>query len=397
MRNVTGAVAEGEEFFDRVDEMTAFWRSLETDNLLLLAPRRVGKTSLMKRMAEDADHHGFGPLYVDVSDAPDELDFIQRLYRAVLETDAGDRLWNRIKDSWLGQTISRVTKVSGYGFGVEFKDDQAGWTRLGEELADALSRLEGRWLIEVDELPVFLLKLLTPEDGKARGRVREFLYWLRRIRQQFPRVRWLLAGSIGLDTVTARLNIADAINDLQIVTLGAFDELIADALLKALAASHAMDLQAAVRRHAITRAGWPAPYYLQLIFHGLRSVTGPPSMQDVDRVIDDLLGPQHKNYFDYWRQRLFEELGQMDAGYAIALLNAACHAAEGASGSVLNQRLGTMMSEPGPRTEKLRYLLDVLRNDGYLIEDGRNWRFQFPLLREYWLRRVAPQEDHDAE
>jgi hypothetical protein len=105
----------------------------------------------------------------------------------------------------------------------------------------------------------------------------------------------LLAGSIGLDTVTARLNMADAINDLQIVSLGAFAEGTADALLKTLAASYGIELTETVRRHAIARAGWAAPYYLQLIFHGLRDTKGTISTTVVDRVIDDLLGPRHKN------------------------------------------------------------------------------------------------------
>lgn len=140
--------------------------------------------------------------------------------------------------------------------------------------------------------------------------------------------------------------------------------------------------------------GWPAPYYLQLVFHELRSVTGAISQADVDRAIEDLLGPQHRNYFDYWRQRLFEELGLLDAGYAIAVLNAACHAPDGVPRPILSQVLAPAIGEPGMREEKLRYLLDVLQNDGYLVEENRRWSFRSPLLREYWLRRVAPDGEH---
>ena len=32
MRNITGAVAEGDDFFNRSNEMAVFWRDLETDN-----------------------------------------------------------------------------------------------------------------------------------------------------------------------------------------------------------------------------------------------------------------------------------------------------------------------------------------------------------------------------
>lgn len=396
MRNITGAVAEGRDFFNRVNEIEAFWRDLETDNLLLLAPRRVGKTSLMRKMEENAGEHGFSPVFVDVSDCADELRFVERLYVSILETNAGDRLWNRVKESWLGQTIQRVQKIGGAGFSVEFRANDAAWSRLGEELADALSRLDGRWLIQIDELPVFVLKLLNQGEAAQRARVREFLYWLRRLRLEHGNVRWMLAGSIGLDTVTTRLNMADSINDLRIGALGAFDETTADDLLGALAEAYEKVLTPVVRKHVIVRAGWPAPYYLQLIFHEIRDVEGRITKADVDRAIEGLLGPKHRNYFDYWRQRLYEELGRTDAELAVAVLNAACREPAGVTRTALNHSLASAISEAEAREEKLRYLLDVLHNDGYLVEVRGRRHFQFPLLRDYWLRRVAPPEDsHD--
>jgi hypothetical protein len=396
MRNVTGAVAEGDDFFDRINEMAVFWRNLETDNLLLLAPRRVGKTSLMRKMVENAPDHGFTTAFIDVSDCGDELRFVQRLYAAILDSRLGDGLWNQIKESWLGKTVDRVQKIGGAGFTLEFRPDAVSWTRLGEELAGALSRLEGRWLVQVDELPVFVLKLLNQDQSADRARVREFLYWMRRLRQQYTGIRWMLAGSIGLDTVTARLNIADAINDLRIEKLGAFDQAAADALLLALSHAHHVKLNEAVRRYIVSRAGWPAPYYLQLIFHELRNVSGPVTEGDVDLAINELLGPQHRNYFDYWRQRLYEELGRTDADYAVTLLHSCCRDPQGPTRDTLNLVLSRMIADLAIREDKLRYLLDILQNDGYLVEENRRWSFRSPLLREYWLKRLAPPEDTHA-
>jgi uncharacterized protein len=262
---------------------------------------------------------------------------------------------------------------------------------LGEELADALSKLDGRWLIQVDELPVFVLKLLNQDQPTERARVREFLYWMRRLRQEYSGVRWVLAGSIGLDTVTARLNIADAINDLRIENLGAFDEPTAEAMLAALAATHQVDLSEAVRKYIVARTGWPAPYYLQLIFHETRDLHRTVTETDVTHAIEDLLG--HRNYFDYWRQRLYDELGRPDADYAIALLHHCCRTPDGSARSTLNLSLASTIPDIRAREDKLRYLLDVLLNDGYLVEEQNRWRFRSPLLREFWLRRLAPPVD----
>ena len=116
VRNIIGALALGNDFFDRHREISQFWSDLDTDNLLLLAPRRVGKTSILRRMEETAGQHGFQALFLDVSDCADEQAFVRRLWSAILETSLGDRLWERIKGSALGQTIGRVSKAGGAGF-----------------------------------------------------------------------------------------------------------------------------------------------------------------------------------------------------------------------------------------------------------------------------------------
>jgi hypothetical protein len=390
MRNVTGALAQGNDFYGRGPEMARFWRNLETDNILLLAPRRVGKTSLMRKMGEDSARHGFTTIFVDVADCSDELHFVQRLYAAILGSDEGESLWSQVKDSWLGKTVERVQKIGGAGFSLEFREDAASWSRLGEEFAGAVSKLDGRWLIQVDELPVFVLKMLGKGGEAERARVREFLYWMRRIRQQHSGVRWILAGSIGLDTVTARLNMADAINDLRIEKLGAFDAVTADGMLRSLAAAYQVQLEEEVRGYIVSRAGWPAPYYLQLVFHELRELSGAVTEANVDAAIEYLLGPQHKNYFDYWRQRLYEELGTLDAELALGLLNHCCRTPEGVKRSSLSLVLAGPIAEPLKREEKLRYLMDIFENDGYLAQVDGRWCFRSPLLREFWLRRVAP-------
>ena len=199
----------------------------------------------------------------------------------------------------------------------------------------------------------------------------------------------MLAGSIGLDTVASRLNIADSINDLRIETLGAFDVEASNALLKGLGEAYNVELEETVRDHILERVGWAVPYYLQLIFNELRDCRKPDN-NTVDGAIDRLLDAHHKGLFDYWRQRLREELGRPDGDYATVLLHPASRTPEGVGRSIFNQVLTRVLADSDTREEKLRYLLDVLENDGYLIEEGKRWRFRSPLLREYWLRRVAP-------
>ena len=69
--------------FDRDEVIERAWELLDTSNLLLLAPRRVGKSSLLNRMKEEGLDRGYKTLYLSVPDAEDELDFIKRLTRVL--------------------------------------------------------------------------------------------------------------------------------------------------------------------------------------------------------------------------------------------------------------------------------------------------------------------------
>lgn len=395
VRNLVGPPATAEDFFDREDEQREIWELLEHDHLLLLAPRRVGKTSLLRRIQETAEERGVHAVYLSAAEADDEVRFVDRLLAAVGENDAGARALRQLRKSPVGRFLGRVKGIGVAGFRLELDPAGHEWLAIGETLAETLDHQDDRWLVLVDELPLFVLALLRLDP--SAGRARKFLGWFRSVRQRADLgsgPRWMLAGSIGLDTVAARWNLGDTINDLHVFHLGAFSAAAADGLLRELSATHELPLPDEVRSHLIRRVGWLIPYHLQVLFSRLRHLcrengcTATVAM--VDTAFEDLLSPAHKAYFDYWRQRLYEELGTSDADAALALLAAAARDERGASRNVLEQSLPGAPSDSAPRSAKARYLLDVLEGDGYLVSEEGRYRFRSPLLREYWLRRVLP-------
>lgn len=52
MRNINGAHATGDDFFGREPELLRLVRTLLNDSVLLSAPRRVGKSSLILRLQQ---------------------------------------------------------------------------------------------------------------------------------------------------------------------------------------------------------------------------------------------------------------------------------------------------------------------------------------------------------
>lgn len=395
VRNLVGTPATANDFFDREDEQQEIWSLLDHDHLLLLAPRRVGKTSLLRRIQEKARERDVHAVYVSAAEADDEVRFVDRLMAAVAEHDAGAKAIRQLRKSPVGNILKRVKGIGVAGFTLELDPLGQEWLAIGETLTEMLDEQQGRWLVLVDELPLFVLALLRLDP--TAGRARKFLGWFHSVRQRTDLrggPRWILAGSIGLDTVAARWNLGDTINDLHLFHLGAFSPAAADGLLRELSSSYDLPLTDEARAHLIRRVGWLIPYHLQVLFSRLRRLCkerGCAASSDViDEAFEDLLAPANKAYFDYWRQRLHEELGEPEAGSALVLLAAAAREEAGASRRVLEQSLPAGWAEPAERSEKVRYLLDVLEGDGYLVSEGKRYRFRSPLLREYWLRRVLP-------
>ncbi|KIG14093.1 hypothetical protein DB30_07280 [Enhygromyxa salina] len=379
IRNTIGSPVEGQNFYDREEMQARLWDRLETDHVLLLAPRRVGKTSLLYKLEATAETHNFKAIFASVASHSTELAFLH----ALLEILAGDRGPGAKIVSRAQKLLDRVKKLSVDKISVELEMQQ--WQDIGAELLQILRTVDGRCVLMLDELPIFVLNLLRVH---GRERARLFLNWFRHVRgdrQARLGVRWLVCGSIGLDTVTQRERLGDTINDLAIVRLGGFSREHARDFLADLAATYSIELSDEVNGHILDKIDWLIPYHLQLLFSMVRDLEViTPDIASVDQAYDRLLTNSHKSYFDTWVQRLLDELGPIDEDHALALLEAAARDTSGAPKSVMRE----LMHGRGADEQLTRYLLGVLESDGYLVEDSDRWRFRSPLLRDYWRSMV---------
>lgn len=386
MKISVGNPVEGDDFFDREQEQVRAWRKLEGSHLLMLAPRRIGKTSLILRLCATASEHGRYAVHCSFAKCETESDCIRELFKALaVQQSIGQRsrpLFESIKSVKLGP------------LGVDWHEAKPeSWRDAGEELAKALAEGDDNWLVCIDELPVFIINLLQ-QGEEGRRRARAFLYWLRDLRQNhYQRIKWLMAGSIGLDTLAARLRLSDSINDLEPFPLDAFSEDSALRFLDKLAASYGLQLNQDLRKAIVARVGWPVPYYLQLMFSHLRDESldsgVPPNAAMIETVFEKLLGNSYRTHFDYWHQRLEEELGQPEAGQAALILTRISRSTAGETRETLAQAMSTVLQDPQVRDQALHYLLDVLRSDGYLVEREGRYAFRLEWLRVYWQRRFA--------
>lgn len=81
-----GNLATGSDFFGRDTEREDFWRFIEDNHLVLSGPRRLGKSSLINRLCEEAEQHGLLARHIDVQDITTCEQFLAALDQAFPDT-----------------------------------------------------------------------------------------------------------------------------------------------------------------------------------------------------------------------------------------------------------------------------------------------------------------------
>lgn len=376
-----GRLAEGDAFFDREEILGRAWDLLKTSNLLLLAPRRVGKSSLLNRMRADGASRGYKTLYLSVPDAEDELDFIKRLVRAFQDIDWGGNGWVEKFKRNLPEELELVLKTSL----VELKAKRFDWRRPAEQLEAILKDGDSNTVLLIDELPL-LIGSIVHEDPEGR-RAERFLLWLKRLREQYP-PRWFFAGSIGLDSVARKLKLSGTIHDLQPIELGAFSAAKARNYLIGRGNFYGWHLSENTIDAILDAVEWPIPFHLNLLFEELRMAVsdglGDPSPELVEEAIRRLM-MNGRTHFDHWDERLAKLMDPHFQRYSELILSVVCREAQGVQITTIDLRMSQEVTDDRSRAQLVRQLFDLLIGDGYLVRNQDSIRFRSSLLRRYWM------------
>ena len=392
MRSSTGRWVSGDDFFDREHELGLLEaRVRERNHLLVAGQRRMGKTSLLQELGRRLKSDGWIFLFVDVEGATCPEDVIADLARALHpERSMARRMASSMKH-WFDENVDELSALE---FGVKFRAglDAGSWRRHGEGLLRACAALETPVLLVVDELPIFLKRLLR-RDGNA-DRVDGFLSWLRGALQGLGDAGPVLvvSGSIGLEPLVRRLGLVDRINHLYAVRVGPWGRDTSIGCFERLAADYGLDLDDGVGAAVYDALGVGIPHHVQSFFarlwdyavmRGVKRV----GVKDVGDVYQrELLGPSGQSDLVHYETRLREALS--DEEYRLAMEILAEAATEGTFTPAARRSLDALYSTVVDQTaERIVDALDVLVHDGYLEPTVEGHRFPSRLLKDWWWAR----------
>ena len=393
MKLSTGRWVSGEDFFDREPELQVLEsRVLDGNHVLLTGQRRMGKTSVARELGRRLEGQGWVFLFVDVEGATRAEDVIAGIAEAV---DPVRPISSRFATTMRRWFNVRVEEVSVRDIRVKIRAGlSAGtWRRHGARLIRDCAAHDQPVLLVIDELPIFLKRLLRDDDGARR--VDEFLSWLRGVLQglECGSPVLIVSGSIGLRPLVQRLGIPDRINHLDPFRLGPWSRDASVECFQRLAESHRLPVDDGVADAVYEALGIGIPHHVQSFFARLRDFA---MMQSRDRVTvgdvgevyrTELLGPPGQNDLVHYETRLKEGL-EDDKSYTLAMEILAEAATRGVFTADARRCLeGWYSAMVDDASGRITDVLEVLVHDGYLEAGDDGHRFPSRLLRDWWSAR----------
>ncbi len=391
--NPGGEIAP-EEVVGRDRLIETLWETLNSQSVVLVAERRMGKSSVIKKMVAETPGDSL-TVYRDVESVARPIDFVEAVYRDVEQHLTAMR---RAK----GRVSAVLKQLAGVEIGglVKFPEGVAPhWKTLLENTLEGLAEHQDRLVVLFwDELPL-MLKSIARNSGEATAM--EMLDTLRGLRQMHGGLRMVYSGSIGLHHVTAALREAghgnDATNDMQIIEVPELDD--EDARLLAAELLDGEQLQCddpGATAKSIADAVDRIPYYIHWVVATMKGRGNIASNELAERIVAEaLVDDQDRWHLQHYRDRLQRYYGDDRLPVVLAVLDVLAVAQRTVTFDQLYSELGTGLTPEtstaakqilGGDHELLRLILTLLRRDHYVRQQANDgtYGFRFPLIRRWW-------------
>lgn len=392
-RLVIGPPARGDDLWNREAEIEGIWRVLERGHVLLVAPRRFGKTSIMLNL-RDEPRDGYKVFFLDTEWMNGPEYFIAEVATELIKDDRLKQILHEA-GGFFNTLINRFAEVEiPHVFKLQLRKEMTkDWEEKGRELVSELQKLEVNILLIADELPLMIHKMLRENAKEAQ----KFLYWMRALRQnpELSNLRLVIGGSIGIEHVLKQAGTGTkAIHDLHRIQVGPFSTQQCREFVKVLLANEAnlKDIGPEIVDSFIDILEIPVPYFIQiLVSEAIREAQHQRKSLSAEIVqkayYERVLASYNRTYFEHYYDRLRDYYLPEDERIAKALLLEIAEKGEVSRSNLWN--LYQSRLEGKGNEENLSYLLSDLENDFYIQFDPEKkiYRFATRVLRDCWIRR----------
>lgn len=394
LKSMIGSPANGiEKYYPREKIVKKIRRKLSSGhNLLISAPRRIGKSTILKYI-ENHPMENEIIKYIIVQSVDNQEQFFKSLYNELIndkEIFAGIDGYLKKSSNTVKGYLNRITGVSLSG---KIEIDPNEKVNYYEECIKLIEcfKTEKNIYIFIDEFPDALNNILKVNRDLAL----QFLRKNRDLRQAFSdkNLRFLYTGSTGLQNVVKKLGKLDLINDIDEIKVPPFNQEEAEELIKRLALGFKEEIKEFeipqdVIDYIHKRITWKLPYYMQIIVEELFEYYEDKEEMITNEIVDYVLQEivksksNHSNYFENWKNRLKDAFQNEEYAFCIEILNYI------SKNNTIEYSVFYDLSVEY-KIDDSKYILDVLEHDGYISENNKKYGFNSILLKEWWYINVA--------
>lgn len=345
----------------------------------------------------DFPKEGYKVAHADLEATDSAADFILQLMDAISNDEKLNALVTSIDFvSGIWRSLrGAVEEVGLYAVKLKLREQiQLDWQARGKAILEKIAESEARIVFVLDEFPMMLEAMIRA--GK-KDEAKLLLRWFRALRLSpkiQDKVRFVLAGSIGIDRVLGDLEEIASINDFEKLKLTPFSPATAHEFLGELCDTHNVRLDEEVKGKILDLVGAGVPYFIQVFFSELYKSTfesnGKIDTAHVERIYrDQVLGIDCKTYFEHYYGRLrtyYDPENERAARSILRELAVAGVLQREACFQIYKQQFGGTGD-----LEKFVRLMGDLENDFYIssVSNGHEFEFGSKLLRDWWLRHYG--------
>jgi hypothetical protein len=366
----------------------------EGTNILLIAQRRTGKTSLMHEVSRQISDR-FLCLHVDLEHVSSAADMVVELTVAASEHG---KLWQKlfgVFTNLFNKFNEKIESIDIMDLKIKLRSgvDKGNWQSKGDQVFDILAKFEKPVVIFFDEVPILVNRILKDDNYSPSEGIHQvdlLMSWLRKkCSDHKKKVSMVITGSIGLGPVLKQVNLSATINKLKSFELKPWDRETVIGCLEALAINYGINFEDGVCQLMFNNLGCGIPHHVQVYFDSVYEYCQKAENMECSKKIankvykESMLSIKGHVELSHYEERIEMVLGKELFPFALDLLT------EAAVTGHLSQSAIEILCN-GHNRKNLGRVLEVLEHDGYLIKHKtKGYVFVSKLLKDWWKGRFG--------
>lgn len=389
MKNIIGPPARKKDFYKRDYEIEEILRSLRKgENIQIASPRRIGKTSILYYFLDNSDKiDDFEFIGIDVESSSSVSSYYKKVLDVLLKSELfneGSRFYKRTLS-----VIENIKSISIAGNGFELaKTSETDYFNDVKELLEKIDLGDEKLVLLVDE---FTIALDNINKTHGEEETKYFLQSNRELRLNpkiNEKVKFILTGSIGLNGLVERLELASTVNDLAVISVNPLDFEQGLEFSRQILKSEKLDFDEENVQYLLEKVSWLTPFFIKLVIHECRIICSKKKNSKLtNKVIDEAFNQsidyKYNSYYDNYFTRLKASFKGNELSFLIDVLKEA-------SMDEVSENRTIDLSVKHEVEELRRNLLRTLIFDGYLDFNKKYKIYYFisPLLKTWWYDNV---------